>query len=96
MVFNNVLLRIKDPEHIQEVLNHMRSCTELVHDEPGMIRFEVYQSTVDECLIFLTERWESQAHLDLHREAKAFKEIYVPKVLPLADRDPHISELICD
>ena len=96
MVFNNVLLRINDPKDIDEVLNHLKECTELIHGEPGVLRFEVYQSTVDECLIFLIERWETQEDLDNHREAKAFKEIYVPKVLPLASRDPHISKLISE
>ena len=96
VVFNNVLLRIKDREHVDEVLELMRECTELVHQEPGFIRFEVYQSTADECLLFLMERWESQEALDRHREARAFKEIYVPRVLPLAEREPHISNLISE
>ena len=96
VVCNNVLLRIKDREHIDEVLELMKECTELVHEEPGFIRFEVYQSTADECLLFLMERWETQEDLDRHREAKAFKEVYVPRVLPLADREPHISHLISE
>lgn len=96
VVYNNVLLRIKDRKHIDEVLELMKECTELVHQEPGFIRFEVYQSTADECLLFLMERWESQHDLDRHRESKAFKEIYVPRVLPLADREPHISNLISE
>ena len=96
MIFNNVLLRIRDRKHISTVLELMQQCTELVHQEPGFIRFEVYQSNADDCLLFLMERWESQADLDRHREAEAFKDIYVPKVLPLADREPHLSNLICE
>lgn len=35
-----------------------------------------------------------KADWERHRTAKAFSEIYAPKVLPLVDRTPHISTLV--
>ena len=35
-----------------------------------------------------------KADWETHRMAKAVQEIYIPKVLPLVDREPHVSTLI--
>ncbi|MDA0285620.1 MAG: antibiotic biosynthesis monooxygenase, partial [Planctomycetota bacterium] len=66
----------------------------LSKQEPGCARFEVYHSKAEPKFFLLIERWETQADLERHREARAFVEIYQPLVLPLVDRVPHASDLV--
>ncbi|MDP6534983.1 MAG: antibiotic biosynthesis monooxygenase [Gammaproteobacteria bacterium] len=58
------------------------------------MRFEVYHSQADQQQFLLVEQWETQEDLDRHREAKAFTELYIPRVIPLVSRVPHPSDLI--
>lgn len=95
MIFVNVLLTLKDEANLATVRELLVRQATLSREEPGCARFEVYHSHSDESLFILVERWETQADLDRHRKAKAFVEIYEPKVLPLVDRVPHPSELVC-
>ena len=82
----------KDVPEIRELLREQGR--RLSRAEPGCARFEVYQSNVDETRFFLIERWDSNEALDLHRKAKAYTEIYQPKVLPKVDRQGHVSTMI--
>ncbi len=91
MIYANILLQVKDPKDIPEIRDLLREQGRLSRAEPGCARFEVYQSTVDETRFFLIERWESPEALDLHRKAKAYTEIYQPKVLPKVERQGHVS-----
>ena len=42
----------------------------------------------------LVERWQTAVDLAQHKEAKAFTELYIPKVIPLVERVPHLSDLV--
>ena len=90
----NVWLTVKDPNHIDTVRNLLREQVGLTRAEPGCLRFEVYHSEADPRRFLLVERWELKADWDTHRSAKAVTEIYIPRVLPLVDREPHISALV--
>lgn len=94
MIYNNVVITVQDPEDTETVAKLLDECALLSKAEPGCERFEVYQSQTNRQLFFLIERWGTQDQLDAHREAHAFKDIYVPRVLPLVSREPHPSDLI--
>lgn len=94
MIYNNVVINVLDPDDTDTVIRLLKECADLSREEPGCARFEVYQSQSDPQQFFLIERWGNQQQLDAHREAHAFKNIYVPKVLPLVNRTPHPSDLI--
>jgi len=94
MIYANIWLTVKEAQDIPEIRELLREQGRLSRAEPGCARFEVYQSTVDESKFMLVERWESTEALDLHRKAKAYTEIYQPKVLPKVDRQGHVSNII--
>lgn len=94
MIYANILLTVKDAKDVPEIRELLREQGRLSRAEPGCARFEVYQSNVDETRFFLIERWESNEALDLHRKAKAYTEIYQPKVLPKVERQGHVSTVI--
>jgi quinol monooxygenase YgiN len=94
MIYANILLTVKDAKDVPEIRELLREQGRLSRAEPGCARFEVYQSNVDETRFFLIERWESNEALDLHRKAKAYTEIYQPKVLPKVERQGHVSTII--
>tara|TARA_Y100000817_G_C16808358_1_gene523069 strand:+ start:790 stop:1191 length:402 start_codon:yes stop_codon:yes gene_type:complete len=94
MVYNNVLLKVKDIEDISLVGDLLREQARRSSEEPGCIRFEVYHSKSDRQQFILVEQWSNQKDLERHKTAKAFTELYLPKVIPLVDRSPHLSELI--
>ena len=94
MIYNNVLLKVNEESNIDEVRTLLAEQARLSSDEPGCVRFEVYQSQSDVQQFFLIEQWETQADLDKHRQAQAFTELYIPKVIPLISRAPHPSDLI--
>lgn len=94
MIYLNVMLTVKlesDVDHVKTVLVQL---TTAARAEPGCNRFEIYQSLNDRRHFTLVERWETQEHLDQHRLAPAFSELYAPVVLPLVERTPHPGELI--
>lgn len=90
----NVWLTVKDSADIVAVAGLLAEATLWTRKEPGCLRFEVYHSESDPKKFLLVERWEQKSDWETHRTAKAFSEIYAPKVLPLVDREPHISTLV--
>ncbi|MFN0055090.1 MAG: putative quinol monooxygenase [Planctomycetales bacterium] len=90
----NVWLTVKDPAHVDTVRELLAEAVKWTRVEPGCLRFEVYHSEADPRRFLLVERWAQKSDWETHRQAKAFSEIYAPKVLPLVDREPHISVLI--
>ena len=94
MIYANIWLTVKDPQDIPKIRDLLREQVRLSRAEPGCARFEVYQSQADETRFLLSERWASTDALDLHRKAKAYTEIYQPQVLPLVERQAHVSTLI--
>ena len=91
MIYNNIILTVNDEADVSEITGLLAEQGRLSRAEPGCARFEVYHSEADPKVFLLIERWESQAALDAHREAKAYTEIYKPQVLPKATRMAHPS-----
>lgn len=94
MIYNNVMLTVKKPDDIEAVKALLKKQALLSSDEPGCHRFEVYHSKVDKRQFLLIEQWETEEHLALHKEAKAFTELYLPQVIPLVERTPHLCDLV--
>lgn len=94
MIYNNVVVTVKDERDIDEVKSLLLEQTRLSRLEPGCERFELYHSQGDAKVFILVERWSSAEALDQHRLAKAYVEIYKPKVLPKVDRTPHSCALL--
>ncbi|MCZ6792808.1 MAG: putative quinol monooxygenase [Planctomycetota bacterium] len=94
MIHTNIVLRVKDEEDVDTIRDLLREQGRLSRGEPGCARFEVYHSQADPQVFLLVEWWESSGALDVHRTAKAYTEIYQPKVLPLVERTPHPSTLV--
>jgi quinol monooxygenase YgiN len=90
----NVWLTVKDPDHTEAVRGLLAEAVRWTRAEPGCLRFEVYHSESDPLKFLLVERWAQKSDWETHRTAKAFSEIYAPKVLPLVNREPHISTLV--
>jgi len=94
MIYGNIILTVKDEGDIAEIRSLLSEQRRQSLLEPGCERFEVYQSQADAKVFILVERWASQQALDDHRLAKAYNEIYKPKVLPRVDRVPHLCTLV--
>ncbi len=94
MVYNNVVVTVKEERDIDEVKSLLLEQTRLSRLEPGCERFELYHSQSDAKVFILVERWSSAEALDQHRLAKAYVEIYKPKVLPKVDRTPYPCALL--
>jgi quinol monooxygenase YgiN len=94
MIYTNIILTVNEEADVAEIKELLREQGRLSRAEPGCVRFEVYHSQADPRTFILVERWESQQALDVHRTARAYTEIYVPKVLPRATRVPHVSQLV--
>ena len=90
----NVWLTVKNASDIDTVRGLLANASRLSRQEPGCARFEVYHSEADPARFLLCEHWQQKSDWETHRAAKAFTEIYLPQVLPLVDREPHISTLI--
>jgi quinol monooxygenase YgiN len=89
-----IVLTVKEEADVEEIRGLLAEQGRLSRQEPGCVRFEVYHSQSDPKVFLLCEWWESQQALDIHRTAKAYTEIYQPKVLPRVTRVPHISTLV--
>ena len=94
MVYNNVILRVINENDVTEVKSFLKEQAIRSSGEPGCERFEVYHSQADTRQFLLVEKWETQKALDRHKKAKAFIELYIPKVIPLVSREPHPSDLV--
>jgi quinol monooxygenase YgiN len=94
MLYLNVWLTVKERSDIPTVRELLARARALSSQEPGCLRFEVYQSNNDETRFLLHERWESQEALDEHRKREAYTTIYQPQILPLVTREPHPSTLV--
>ncbi|HEV3415268.1 MAG TPA: putative quinol monooxygenase [Pirellulales bacterium] len=94
MLFLNVWLTVKNKDDVDQVRRLLTEAAESSRQEPGCLRFEVYQSQNDAAKFLLHERWESQEALARHRTAQAYTTIYQPKVMPLIDREGHPSDLV--
>ena len=94
MIYNNVMLTVNNVSDVDRVKTLLAEQARLSCEEPGCVRFEVYHSQADVQQFLLIEQWQTQADLNRHREAKAFIELYIPKVIPLVSRVPHPSDLL--
>ena len=94
MICLNIVLTVKNESDVPQIRDLLREQGRLSRQEPGCLRFEVYQSQNDPRTFLLNERWDSRQALDVHRTAKAYTTIYQPQVLPRVDRVPHPSTLI--
>jgi quinol monooxygenase YgiN len=94
MIYLNVVLTVKDTKDVDTVRGLLAEQARLSKQEPGCQRFDVYHSKNDGRVFIIVEHWDSQADLDLHREALAYTTVYKPKVIPLVDRTPHPAELV--
>ena len=94
MIYNNVMLTVKNADDVDTVRELLAEQARLSSAEPGCLRFEVYHSQADRQQFLLIEQWESKELLALHKEAKAFTELYMPKVIPLVERTPHLSDVV--
>ena len=94
MITLNILLTVKNESDIHRVRDLLIQQATLSRQEPGCLRFEVYQSQNSRALFFLNEHWDTPASIDVHRKATAYTTIYAPQVLPLVDRVPHPSDLV--
>lgn len=87
----NVLLTVKAAGDVAKVSELLRECGRRSRQEPGCVRYDAFHSQAEPKLFLLVECWESEAAWQAHREAAAVQEIYLPQVIPLVDRAPHIS-----
>lgn len=94
MIDITVILTAKDPTTLSELRKLLANHVNLSRQEPGCQRFEAYESQSVPGSFILIERWDSQSALDLHRTAPGFTTIYVPRVLPLVERVPHICQVL--
>ena len=94
MIHAIVMLKVKNPADVRTVRDLLAEQRRLSLTEPGCERFEVYHSQQDTRQFVLCEWWADVAALDAHRQAKAFTELYQPKVIPLVDREPHPCDLV--
>ena len=94
MIYNNVLLTVKNTDDVDTVRELLAEQARLSREEPGCERFEVYHSQADRQQFMLVERGQTAVDLAQHKEAKAFTELYIPKVIPLVERVPHLSDMV--
>ena len=87
----NVWLTVQDSGNVEKVRGLLTEAARLSGEEPGCERFEVYHSPADETRFLLCEHWATKEAWEVHRDAKAFQEIYKPQVLPLVEREAHVS-----
>ena len=90
----HVLLRVHEEQDVPEIGQLLAEAARLSREETGCERFEVYHSQSDPLVFLLSERWQSEDAWKAHRDERAFREIYAPKVLPRVSRTPHISTLV--
>lgn len=96
VIYNNVILTVNSLSDIETVASKLTHLATASRQEPGCERFEVYHSETESNVFMLIEQWQSQEALDQHREAPAFQSVYLPDVIPLVTRSPHICRLLTE
>ncbi len=92
-----VLLKTKDMKDVETIKGYMKEISKItLAEEPSCRKNDVFHSQSDPRLFILTQTWDSRKDWEDHRNERAFRELYQPKVLPLVEREPHIVELIGD
>lgn len=94
MITAIILLNVKDEADVATVRDLLAQQRRMSLEEPGCERFEVYHSQAEPKQFVLCEWWSNREALEAHRLAKAFTELYQPKVIPLVDRAPHPCDLV--
>jgi len=94
MLYLIIQLTVLQQDKIELVRSLLASAMRLSREEPGCLRFDVYQSKSEPARFTLCEHWDSQQALDRHREAEAYTTIYKPQVLPLVERVAFPSDLL--
>lgn len=82
----------KDKDFVAQCLKQVSDIT--LAEEPCCKKLDVFESESQPGTFILCEEWERQEDWIEHREKRAFKEIYLPRVLPLVERTPHISKRV--
>jgi len=90
----NVILTVRDSVDIPKVAELLTECGRRSRTEEGCIGYEACHSQSDPSLFILCERWASEADWQAHRDGAAVQEVYLPKVIPLVDRVPHVSTIL--
>ena len=90
----NVWLTVTDANDIPRVRDLLAQCVKGSRPEDGCVRYEVYHSEADPRRFLLVEHWRTRADWESHRERETVQQIYLPQVLPLVTREPHISSLV--
>ena len=94
MFYINVWLTVKEEANIPKVRDLLTQAARSSRAEPGCSRFEVYHSEADASRFLLCEHWNTRADWETHRTGEAFTTIYQPQVIPLVNREPHISRMV--
>ncbi|MCJ7782040.1 MAG: antibiotic biosynthesis monooxygenase, partial [Acidimicrobiia bacterium] len=71
MVDLTVILTAKDLAHLPELRELLTTQVVMSREEPGCLQFEVFESQTVPGTFIVVERWESEAALDVHRQAEA-------------------------
>lgn len=82
MIYNNVILEVKDESSIDVVRGHLIDLATASLEETGCVRFDVHQSRKDPRLFFLIEEWVDQAALDAHRDNPPLLKFTCPRSCP--------------
>lgn len=94
MICLNIHLTAKDGADVPRLRDLLSQALRQSRAEPGCLRFDVYQSTIEPRRFTLVEHWADQAAIEAHRLAEAYTTIYKPQVMPLVDREAHPSTLL--
>lgn len=94
MYYINVWLTVNDPANIDRVRELLGRCQAGSRAEDGCERFDVYHSQADPRRFLLCEHWRSKEDWEEHRKRPTVTEVYLPQVLPLVTREPHVCTLI--
>ena len=89
-----VVLTAKDIGNVAVLRELLATQATLSREEPGCIRFEIFESQTAPGTFIVVERWQSQEALDVHRKAKAITTVYIPKILPLVERTLHVCTVL--
>ena len=94
MFYINVWLTVNDTKDVLRVRDLLSQCCAGSRAEDGCVRFEVYHSEADSRKFLLCEHWRSKEDWEIHRTRQTVQKIYLPQVLPLVTREPHVSTLV--